>query len=114
MEKVKLEKRRLAEEAHRKEQEAASVAALINTKSSAAEAFATAGKHFRAWPLSCLTRDHFNNNEPDPTLHAMTIPAKLGDVSAFVSHILLRSATLAVFRGGEGLLDSSLLVRKTK
>ena len=69
-----------------KEQEAASVAALINTKSSAAEAFETAGKHFRAWPLSCLTRDHFNNNEPDPTLHAMTIPAKLGDVAAFVSH----------------------------
>ena len=69
-----------------KEQEAASVAALINTKSSAAEAFETAGKHFRASPLSCLTRDHFNNNEPDPTLHAMTIPAKLGDVAAFVSH----------------------------
>ena len=31
-----------------KEQEAASVAALINTKSSAAEAFETAGKHHRA------------------------------------------------------------------
>ena len=76
-----------------KEQEAASVAALINTKSSAAEAFATAGKHFRAWPLFRLTREVLEDNKPDPTLHAMTIPAKLGDVSAFVSHSWSDSGT---------------------
>lgn len=69
-----------------KEQEAASVAALINTKASAADAFEGAIKHFRAWPLSQLTREILAHNKPDTTLHAHTLEAKLGGVDAFVSH----------------------------
>lgn len=69
-----------------KEQEAASIAALINAKASAAEAFEGAMKHFRAWPLAKLTREILEDNKPDPSLHSHTTAAKLGSVDAFVSH----------------------------
>jgi hypothetical protein len=66
-------------------QEAATVASLIGGRS-AAEAFTIAGKNFRALPLASLTREHLVDNKPDPTLHALTVSAELGEVAAFVSH----------------------------
>lgn len=69
-----------------KEQEAASVAALISAKGSAADALAGAAEHFRAWPLGAITREVLQVNTPDPTLHKDTNQAKLGEVDAFVSH----------------------------
>ena len=68
-----------------KEQEAASVAALIGN-SSAAESLATATEHFRAQPLATLTRAELMDKAPDPALHAKTVRATLGSVHAFASH----------------------------
>jgi hypothetical protein len=67
------------------QQEAASVASLLG-RGSAVDAFADAVKNFRAMPLRSLTRDHLVDNKPDPTLHALTVSAELGQVAAFVSH----------------------------
>ncbi len=49
------------------QQEAASVASLIG-ESSAADALATACRHFRGQPLHTLTRDQLIDNQADPTL----------------------------------------------
>ena len=68
-----------------KEQEAASVAALLGKKS-AADALALAAEHFRSLPVVALTREEMANNKPDPTMHAKTAKAELGAVAAFVSH----------------------------
>ena len=45
-----------------------------------------ATQHFRALPLSKLTLAALMNNEPDPSLYALTVPAVLGEVDAFMSH----------------------------
>lgn len=68
-----------------KEQEAASVAALLGGKS-VSEALVLAVQHFRALPLGALTKEEMANNRPDPAMHAKTTKADLGAVSAFVSH----------------------------
>ena len=67
------------------EQQAASVASLLGD-TSVAKAFATAAQCFRALPLSTLTLATLTNNEPDPSLHNLTVPAVLGGVDAFMSH----------------------------
>ena len=67
------------------EQQAASVASLLGD-TSVAKALATAAAHFRAQPLSKLTLAALMNNEPDPSLYALTVPAVLGEVDAFMSH----------------------------
>ena len=67
------------------EQQAASVASLLGD-SSVGEALAEATKRFHSLPLSKLTREALMNNEPDPSLHALTVPATLGKVDAFMSH----------------------------
>ena len=68
-----------------KEQEAASVAGLIGS-TSAAGALAQAQARFRALPLPSLTVAEMEHNKPDPAMHAKTVAAKLGEVSAFASH----------------------------
>jgi hypothetical protein len=67
------------------QQQAASVASLIGRRS-AAEAYFAAARNFRAQPLSTLAREELMENTPDPSLHAKTIPAELGNVDAFASH----------------------------
>ena len=67
------------------EQKAASVASLLGGTSVAA-ALTTAAARFRAKPLSTLTLESLLHNKPDPTLYATTVPAKLGEVHAFMSH----------------------------
>ena len=67
------------------EQQAASVASLLGD-TSASKALANATKRFRAQPLSTLTREALMNNESDPSLHALTVPATLGKVDGFLSH----------------------------
>lgn len=69
-----------------KEQAAASVAALIGNRRSAAESLAVAVEHFRALQLSSLTEQALRDNAPDHSLHAKTERATLGAVHAFVSH----------------------------
>ena len=69
-----------------REQEAASVAALIASKGSVADALGGAEKHFRACPLSQISLEKLANNQPDPSLHALTSPAVLGEVDGFISH----------------------------
>ena len=67
------------------EQQAASVASLLGD-TSVEQAVATAIQCFRAQPISTLTAAALINNEPDPSLHAHTVPATLGAVDAFMSH----------------------------
>ena len=45
-----------------------------------------ATNHFRGQPLSTLTVEMLVNQESDPSLYAQTVPAKLGQVHAFMSH----------------------------
>lgn len=68
-----------------KAQEAASVAALLGSRS-AASTLAAAAKRFRALPLLELTRTEIAHNKPDPEMHRKTVKAKLGEVDAFASH----------------------------
>ena len=68
-----------------KEQEAASVAALIGGRGAAATLAKACGR-FRALPLDSLTRDELADNKPDPAMHAKTVEATLGSVDAFASH----------------------------
>ena len=68
-----------------KEQEAASVAALLG-KTSAADALAQAQSRFRGLPLLALTVEEMAHNKPDPEMHAKTVSARLGEVNAFASH----------------------------
>ena len=67
------------------EQKAASVASLLGD-TSVAQALSDAQQRFRGQPLSTLTLEALMNNEPDPTLHANTVSATLGEVHAFMSH----------------------------
>ena len=67
------------------EQQAASVASLLGD-TSVVKALDTATSLFRAQPVSTITRAALINNEPDPSLHTLTVPAKLGAVDAFMSH----------------------------
>ena len=67
------------------EQKAASVASLLGD-TPFAEALSNAAARFRGQPLSTLTLEALLNNEPDASLYASTVPAKLGDVHAFASH----------------------------
>ena len=67
------------------EQQAASVATLLGD-TSVVKALADAINCFRAQPVSTITRVALVSNDPDPSLHALTVPAKLGAVDAFVSH----------------------------
>lgn len=69
-----------------REQEAASVAALIASKESVADALTSAEQHFRSCPLSDISLEKLANNKPDPSLYALTSPAKLGGVDGFISH----------------------------
>ena len=64
---------------------AASVASLLGD-TSVAQALSDAQQRFRGQPLSTLTLEALMNNEPDPTLHANTVSATLGEVHAFMSH----------------------------
>ena len=68
-----------------KDQEAASVAALLG-KRNAAETYATAIKTFRSMPLRSLTLEELAHSTPDPALFQKTEPAAIGAVHAFVSH----------------------------
>jgi hypothetical protein len=68
-----------------KEQEAASVAALIGGRGAAATLAKACGR-FRALPLASLTRAELADNKPDPAMHAKTVEATLGSVDAFASH----------------------------
>ena len=67
------------------EQKAASVASLLGG-ASVAEALTNAAGRFRAQPLKTLTLEALLTNESDPSLYANSVPAKLGEVHAFVSH----------------------------
>ena len=67
------------------ELEAACVASLLGN-TSASSALANAAKYLRAMPLSRVTREHLMDKKPDPSMHALTISAKLGAVHAFASH----------------------------
>ena len=67
------------------EQKAASVASLLGD-TSFAEALTNAVQRFRAQPLTTLTLETLLSNETDPSLYAKTVPAKLGEVHAFMSH----------------------------
>jgi len=68
-------------------EEAAVIAALLGGKSGdAAAALAKAEATFRALPVSSLTREELAHNKPDPELFKKTVPAKLGEVAAFMSH----------------------------
>lgn len=70
------------------EQKAASVASLVSGggAGSAAEALSNAARLLRAQPLSTLSRKNLANSKPDPTLYADSVPAKFGDLHAFMSH----------------------------
>jgi len=67
------------------QEEAASVASLLCTRS-AAEAFRYASRNFRALPYTSLKREHLLDSKPDPRMHSLTVSAVLGEVDAFVSH----------------------------
>lgn len=67
------------------EQQAASVASLLGD-TGVAKALADGAQRFRAQPLSTLTRAALMDSKPDPSLNAGTVPAKLGEVHAFMSH----------------------------
>ena len=67
------------------ELEAACVASLLGN-TSAIDALTAASERFRAMPLKSLTRAHMRNSTPDPSLHALTVAARLGAVHAFASH----------------------------
>ena len=76
------------------QQEAASVAALIGGSGrSAVSALDLAERHFRALDVAVLTEDELMDNKPSPELFAKTAPAKMGEVSAFVSHSWSDSGT---------------------
>ena len=68
-----------------KEQEAASVAALLGSRGAAATLAKACGR-FRALPLDVLSRAELMNNKPDPQMHGKTVEARLGEVDAFASH----------------------------
>ena len=75
------------------EQKAASVASLLG-ETSVAEALTNAAERFRAQPLKTLTLEALLTNESDPSLYANSVPAKLGEVHAFVSHSWSDDGTL--------------------
>ena len=52
----------------------------------AAATLAESANNFRAMKLNALTRAHLADNKPDPELIKLTVPAKLGECHAFVSH----------------------------
>ena len=68
-----------------KQQEAAAIASILGD-SSAATTLAMSEEKFRAWPMSSLSPEHFDSNEPDSTLFSLTEHAALGAVHGFVSH----------------------------
>ena len=82
---LRLLNRLLARGGSEKHEEAAAVAALLGSRSAAAT-LAESAKHFRAMKLNALTRAHLADNKPDPELIKLTVPAKLGECHAFVSH----------------------------
>ena len=82
---LRLLNRLLARGGSEKHEEAAAVAALLGSRSAAATLTESA-KHFRAMKLNALTRAHLADNKPDPELINLTVPAKLGECHAFVSH----------------------------
>ena len=67
------------------EQKAASVASLLGD-GSVAQTLINAVQRFRAQPLSTLTINALLTSEPDASLYANSVPAKLGEVHAFMSH----------------------------
>ena len=70
-----------------KEQEAAAVASLIGgSGSTAATALRLAESSFRAIPVNSLSMEDLVDNKPSPQLHEKTMPVKMGQVGAFVSH----------------------------
>ena len=68
-----------------KEQEAATVAALVGG-GSAERALAEGAKRFRALPITELAEADLQTNTDGAVLHAKTVEAKLGDVESFISH----------------------------
>ena len=69
------------------QQEAASIAALIGgSGQTAATALTLARQNFRGVPVKSLTIEELMDNKPSQLLFDKTIPARLGDVAAFVSH----------------------------
>ena len=68
-----------------REQEAASVSALLSNRPAAAT-LAMASERFRGLPLSALSLAEIMHNKPDPTMYAKTVQATLGSVHAFASH----------------------------
>ena len=70
-----------------KQQEAAAVAALLGGSGrSAATALRQAEESFRALRLSSLRVEDLTDNKPSPQLFDQTLPVKMGEVGAFVSH----------------------------
>jgi len=70
-----------------KQQEAAAVAALLGGSGrSAATALRCAEQSFRALRVASLRVEDLTDNTPSPQLFDQTHPAKMGEVSAFVSH----------------------------
>ena len=51
-----------------------------------AQALPNATNRFRAQPLKSLTLEALLTNQSDPSLYANSVPAKLGEVHAFMSH----------------------------
>ena len=68
------------------QQQAAAVAALIGTDEDAAHALQMAKDRFRTLDLDRLSEADLARKTADPTLHAKTQPAELGQCDAFVSH----------------------------
>ena len=75
------------------EQKAASVASLLGD-GSVAQTLINAVQRFRAQPLSTLTINALLTSEPDASLYANSVPVKLGEVHAFVSHSWSDDGTL--------------------